>query len=127
MFQFTDIARPGVLLHQSQHFLFDALCIAAVFTIELLNKKITEVGNVIETVTEGRDSQFNGINTIIKIGTETSVLNQLRQILVRAADEADIHFDGGDTADAFDFLFLKHSSNLPILPPFLAPVKAPPS
>ena len=35
---------------------------------------------------EGRDSQFNGINTIIKIGTETSVLNQLRQILVRAAD-----------------------------------------
>ena len=39
----------------------------------------------------------------------TSVLNQLRQILVRAADEADIHFDGGDTADAFDFLFLKHT------------------
>ena len=109
MFQFTDIARPGVLLHQSQHFMFDALCIAAVFTIELLNKKITEVGNVIETVTEGRDSQFNGINTIIKIGTETSVLNQLRQILVRAADEADIHFDGGDTADAFDFLFLKYT------------------
>ena len=34
---------------------------------------------------------------------------QLRQILVRAADEADIHFDGGDTADAFDFLFLKYT------------------
>lgn len=95
MFQFTDIAWPGVLLHQSQYFLFSALGIAAVFTIELLNKKITEIRNVIETVTEGWDSQFNGINTIIKIGSETSVLDQLRQVLVRAADEADIHFDGG--------------------------------
>ena len=72
MLQLADIAGPGILLHQRQNFLIDPLGVTAVFTVKFLDKEIAEFRNIIQTIPERRYGKFDGINTVVKVGTETA-------------------------------------------------------
>ena len=75
MLQLADIAGPGILLHQRQNFLIDPLGVTAVFTVKFLDEEIAEFRNIIQTIPERRYGKFDGINTVVKVGTETAFLD----------------------------------------------------
>ena len=77
-----------------------------VFLTEFLDKEIAECFDIFLSLAQRRNSDWDNIQTIKKVLSESTICNFRFQITVCSSNEADIQFNWLDTADAGDLLGL---------------------
>jgi hypothetical protein len=107
--QFPDVARPVVLLQVSQCIGVNATGGDAVGLGIPPDEKIDERSDVFAPLAEGREVDWNHIETVEKVLAESTGCDQILQIDVGGSDDANIDADGARISDAFEFVLLQNA------------------
>jgi hypothetical protein len=107
--ELADVARP-IEIHQHLHRRGDApRTLRPSSALKRATKRCTNVGQVFLALAQRRRFDGEYVEAIIEVFAEGVVGDELRQILVGRADDADIDLRRALAADRIDFAFLQHA------------------
>ena len=107
VFQFANIARPGVAPEDIQGAGIDIFDGKTVLLVELGNEMLSQYGNIRQAVPQRRKAQLEHIEAIVQILAEGARLNRFFRILVGGGNDPDIYRDGPGGPQGQDVLILK--------------------
>ena len=94
IFQFTDIARPGVANQSFYRFLVNILARTAEFHAVLLKEISSQYGDILRAIPEWRHADRKDIQTIKEIGAKCAVFDGGRQVAIGGSYHANINTNG---------------------------------
>ena len=108
IFEFAHIAREWIPLQQLDRLPADGEMGFVIFTAVVMQKMLTQSGNVLDPFAQGRNINGNHIQAIKEIAAEAILLHQLFQNLIGGNNDPHVHgtFPGGTDA-AEDFFLQK--------------------
>ena len=102
--QLPDISRPGIM----QQKIADLLRQAEV-SVQLPAEMLQQKENVLSPLSEGRHHHSEGVEPVIQIPSETSLLHLLLQRLIGSGHNPHIHVDDGAAAHPHHLSFLENT------------------
>ena len=112
MLQFTDIARPRVLLQRGERVGCDPIDFLAKLRRVFHGKAQREHRNILNALPQRRDQYGNRRQPIVQILAERAVIGVIGQVAIGGGHDADIHLYRRGAAHTFKFLFLQHPQQL---------------
>ena len=111
IFQLADVARPP-MLEQCFHRLRGDLLGRCTRPAELLDKVFGEEGDILGTLVQWRQIDFDHVEAVIEVFSELPFFGEPQQISVGCGDDADVDFDGLRPANSLEPPFLQHAQQL---------------
>src|SRR5208337_4352915 len=112
VFQFANVAGPGMLEKKGLRAAGEAGDALAIGIVVLLQEKLHEKRNVFQALRERRDTNLDGTQAIEEIFAETPGENFGAEVAVGGGDEADIDLLDLGRADALNFAVLDDAQQL---------------
>src|SRR5204863_5585182 len=103
---FPNIAAPGMLVDRFQRFRRERPNGAAIFRGKAVEKILRQKTGIANAIAQRRHLYPDLIDSVEQILSKTAVSNQLRQILMRRANDTDVDLDRTAPADPLDDLVL---------------------
>ena len=122
IFEFAHIAREWIPLQQLDRLPADGEMGFVIFTAVVMQKMLTQSGNVLDPFAQGRNINGNHIQAIKEIAAEAILLHQLFQNLIGGNNDPHVHgtFPGG--TDAAEDFFSRNCSNLACTEASISPI-----
>src|SRR5215831_13073305 len=99
MLQLADIARPRIVAQGLQACRSDALDGTPIFHVVPCDEVCHQQGDILAALAQGWHMQRDHMQPVEEIGPEGPCRDELREMLVRRGDNADIHPSRDLTAD----------------------------
>ena len=109
IFQFTNVAGPGMLQEDGLRAAGQTGNIFSIGVVVFFEEELHEKRNVFEAFGERRDADLNGAEAIEEIFAEASGENLGAKIAIGGGNQADIDLFDFRRADALDFAVLNHA------------------
>src|SRR5690606_34743587 len=90
MLQLADVSGPGVFMHSGNGCFTDPVHILLILFGIVLQEKVSQQRDVFKAITQWRDFNFDGVDTVQQVLTETGFLYHLIQRHVRGADQSNV-------------------------------------
>ena len=112
VFEFADVAGPGVAGDRGEGFLGEAAQVAVEFAVEAAEEEAGEQHGVARAFAQRWNAHGDGVQAVEQIVAEAAVGDLFLKVHVGGRDDAHVDRNGGAPADAFDDLFLQETQQL---------------
>src|SRR5438093_7325329 len=94
--QLSDIPRPVVPFQDGQGVRGRASDATASFAVRSLQKCVQKRRDVLPPLPQRGNVQWTDVEAVVEVFAELAFLDEIRQLLIRRADDPDIHLDSAD-------------------------------
>ncbi len=103
--EFADVSGPRVGDEEVEGGIGEGFEGALVFIREFLEEGVGEEDDVLRALAEGGHFDGDDVEAVVEVFPEAALIDHFAEVAVGGGDEADVNFDGGVGADAFDGAF----------------------
>lgn len=102
MFKFADVSRPAVFEEHLHGIGLKVFGDASIFLSDAFDEVVSQDEDVIAALVKGRNEEFDDMEAEVKVFAEMAFADGGFEVSVGCSDKADIGFNGGVSADAFE-------------------------
>src|ERR1700675_3022194 len=112
VFEFTDIAGPGIVRKRVHGAGGNVLNLFIEAAAELLHEIADEERNVFRTLAQRGDLNGKNIEAVVEVAAKSALGDQFRKIGVGGSDDTDIYASRSRASETFEFLLLQNAEKL---------------